>query len=200
MSKTSQALSNLRAVVIIIVLAFHSFLAYLDFLPEQPYAFSERPWKWQAFPIIDSARFLPLDLFCAWQDVCLMSLMYFLSGLFVWPSLVRKGSGAFLTDRLLRIGLPMIVVILVLMPIAYYPTYLVSAADPGVAAYWRAWQALGFWPCGPQWFLWQLLAMGALAAGLYKVWPRFGEHLGRMASGARERPDRFLAGLAVAFS
>ena len=37
-----------------------------------------------------------------------MSLMFFLSGLFVWPSLQRKSSVTFLSDRLLRLGLPMI--------------------------------------------------------------------------------------------
>jgi hypothetical protein len=198
MSKTSQALSNLRALVILIVLAFHSFLAYLDFLPAQPFAFDAPPWKWQAFPIVDNARLLPFDLFCAWQDVCLMSLMFFLSGLFVWPSLTRKGSGTFLSDRLLRIGVPMLVAILLLMPIAYYPTYRVSAADPGLAAYWRAWSALPFWPSGPQWFLWQLLAQNLIAAGLYRLWPRFGEHLGRLTATAREQPWRFFLGLAAA--
>ncbi|MGE3150423.1 MAG: acyltransferase family protein, partial [Pseudorhodoplanes sp.] len=138
MSKSSLALSNLRAVVILIVLAFHSVLAYLDFLPAKPYPFDVPPYKWQAFPIIDSQRWMGFDLFCAWQDVYLMSFMFFLSGLFVWPSLMRKGSGRFLTDRLRRIGVPLIVVVLLVMPIAYYPTYRVSATDPGMAAYWQA--------------------------------------------------------------
>jgi len=197
MSKTSQALSNLRALVIIIVLAFHSFLAYLDFLPDTPFAFDAPPWKWQAFPIVDRARFLPFDLFCAWQDVCLMSLMYFLSGLFVWSSLTRKGGGKFLYDRLLRIGAPLIVAVGILMPIAYYPTYLVSAVDPSLAAYWRAWQALPFWPSGPQWFLWQLLAFNIVASALYQRWPHYGEQLARLASDARERPVRFFLVLAA---
>ena len=174
MSKSSLALSNLRAVVILIVLAFHSVLAYLDFLPAKPYPFDDPPFKWQAFPIIDSQRWMGFDLFCAWQDVYLMSFMFFLSGLFVWPSLMRKGSGKFLADRLRRIGLPLIVVVLLVMPIAYYPTYRVSATDPSVAAYWQAWWALPFWPSGPLWFLWQLLLFDLLAAGLFKFAPQTG--------------------------
>jgi hypothetical protein len=35
------------------------------------------------------------DIFCAFQDVYLMSFMFFMSGLFVWPSLRRKGSTVF---------------------------------------------------------------------------------------------------------
>ncbi|MCC6780805.1 MAG: acyltransferase [Hyphomicrobiales bacterium] len=192
------ALSNLRALVILIVLAFHAALAYLDFLPAEPFPFNQPPYEWQAFPIIDSRRFMPFDLFCAWQDVCLMSLMYFMSGLFVWPSLLRKGSLHFLGDRLLRIGVPLAATVALLMPIAYYPAYLTTAVDRSPGAYWRALTELPFWPCGPQWFLWQLLALNVLAAGLFKVWPSFGETLARLVSTARGHPVRFFVGLACA--
>ena len=69
MSRSSIALSNLRAIVIVIVLAFHSVLAYLASLPPQPFAFDTAPYRWQATPIIDSQRWFGFDLFCAWQDV-----------------------------------------------------------------------------------------------------------------------------------
>ena len=90
MSPTSLALNNLRAFVILIVLAFHSRLAYLYSLPASAFPFDEPPYKWLAFPIIDSHRWLGFDLFCAFQDVYLMSFMFLLSGLFVWPSLVSQ--------------------------------------------------------------------------------------------------------------
>ncbi|XIA67332.1 hypothetical protein ACFIOY_17450 [Bradyrhizobium sp. TZ2] len=93
--------------MILIVLAFHSVLPYLASLPPTPYPFDNAPYLWLAFPIIDSQRWFGFDLFCAWQDVGLMSLMFFLSGLFVPSSLASKGSWKFLSDRLLRIGLPM---------------------------------------------------------------------------------------------
>ena len=48
-----------------------------------------------------------------------MSLMFFLSGLFVWPSLTRKGSWTFLWDRIVRLGLPLVLGGLRLMPIAF---------------------------------------------------------------------------------
>ena len=166
MSKSSLALSNLRAVVILIVLAFHSVLAYLDFLPAKPYPFSDPPFKWQAFPIIDSQRWMGFDLFCAWQDVYLMSFMFFLSGLFVWSSLGRKGSWGFLSERFVRLGLPFLLALMLLMPMTLYPTYRLTATDPTLAAYWREFLALPFWPSGPQWFLWQLLSLNIIAAEL----------------------------------
>jgi peptidoglycan/LPS O-acetylase OafA/YrhL len=195
MSRSSIALSNLRAVVIVIVLAFHAVLAYLASLPAGAYRFDDAPYRWQAIPIIDSQRFFGFDLFCAWQDVSLMSLMFFLSGLFVPSSLARKGSMTFLSDRFFRIGLPLAAVVVFLMPLTYYPTYGVTATDSSVSAYWQHLTALPFWPCGPQWFLWQLLALNVMAAGLHRFVPGWAETLGRLASSARAHPVRFFGAL-----
>ena len=68
MSRTSLALSNLRAFVILIVLAFHSMLAYLNSLPAGPQPFDSPPYDWQTYAIIDRDRWFGFDLFCAWHD------------------------------------------------------------------------------------------------------------------------------------
>src|SRR5438270_4661650 len=146
MNRSSLALDNLRAVVILLVLSFHSVLAYLKFLPAEPFAFDSAPFLWRAFPIVDSHRWFGFDLYCAWQDVFLMSLFFFLSGLFVWPSLGRKGAASFLYSRILRLAIPFCLVVAVLMPPTLYPTYLQTASDGSIAAYWRHWLALPFWP------------------------------------------------------
>lgn len=197
MSKSSIALDNLRAFVILIVLAFHSLLAYLDFLPAGGYAFSAPPYKWQAFAIVDDARFIGFDLFCAYQDVYLMSMMFFLSGLFVWPSLMRKGSGIFLADRFIRLGLPFLLALTLLMPLTLYPVYRLSAANPGIPGYWRAYLDLPFWPSGPQWFLWQLLTLNIIAAAVHRLAPGAIEKLGFLAWGLGKHPVRFFIALAA---
>ena len=193
MRSTSLALVNLRAIVILIVLAFHSVLPYLAFLPPAPYPFDSAPYQWLAFPIIDSQRWFGFDLFCAWQDVGLMSLMFFLSGLFVPSSLASKGSWKFLSDRLLRIGLPMALATIFLAPLAYYAAYRTSAVDPGLDAYWQNWLALPFWPCGPQWFLGQLLAFNILAVATHRFIPGWDRRLVRLVAFAGGNPLRFLA-------
>lgn len=198
MSQTSLALNNLRAFVIVIVVAFHACLAYLYSLPASAVPFDDPPYKWLAFPIIDSDRWIGFDLFCAFQDVYLMSFMFLLSGLFVWPSLTRKESWKFLQDRLMRLGLPFVLVVYLLMPVAHYPIYRVTAADPSVAAFWRHWLALPFWPDGPAWFLFQLLLLDIAAAILYRLAPSAGAILGRLASSARSRPAGFFIGLVAA--
>ena len=168
MSKSSVALSNLRAVVIVIVLAFHASLAYVKSAPA-PQRFDQPPFTWEAFPIVDAHRWLGFDIFCAWQDVSLMALMFFLSGLFVGPSLVRKGAVTYTIDRLKRIGVPFVFAFIVLSPLALYPAYAARTPDPSLAGYVTAFFSLPYWPAGPQWFLWQLMAVNAIAALLYAL-------------------------------
>lgn len=189
--RTSLALGNLRAWVILLVLAFHSSLAYLAFLPAHPFAFDAPPFAWRAFPIIDPMRSVGLELFCAWQDVFLMTLFFFLSGLFVWPSLKRKGIPSFIADRFKRLGLPFAVFVALLMPVAQYPTYLQTATDPSIGAYVRTFLALRLWPCGPMWFLWLLLAADLLAVAATRVSPNWGERLAAASGIAVRRPFRY---------
>jgi glucans biosynthesis protein C len=196
--RASFAVDNLRAFVILLVLSFHSVLAYLRFLPSKPLQFDTPPYLWRAIPIIDHQRWFGFDLFCAWQDVFLMPLFFFLSSLFVWPSLARKGIRVFLYHRILRLGVPFALVVALLMPVALYPTYRQVAVDPGLAAYWRHWLALPFWPCGPMWFLWLLLAADFAAAGLHRLAPALGSNLIRVSSAAATRPTKSLVFFLIA--
>jgi len=173
------------------VVSFHSVLAYLASQPATPDPFDSPPYHWLATPILDSHRWLPLDIYAAFQYVALMPVMFFLSGIFVWPSLTRRGSWNFLSGRLLRIGLPFVFGVYALMPIAYYPVYRVTAADPGWLAYWRHWTALPFWPGGPLWFLWQLLLFDILAIVLFLAAPRLMDRLGRFSASAGTTPRRY---------
>jgi Acyltransferase family len=198
MTKTSVALNNLRAIVILVVLAFHSVLAYLSFLGPAAFPFNKSPYEWRAFAIVDSQRWLGFDVFCAWQDVYLMSLMFFLSALFTASSLSRKGGRRFLGSRFQRLGVPFIFAVVVVMPLALYPTYRVTSADPSLAAYARHYLALPFWPVGPMWFLWQLLALTVLAAALNRFAPRGLALLGRWAASAGAHPSRYFIGLVAA--
>jgi hypothetical protein len=195
MSRNSLALGNLRGVVILIVVAFHSASAYLGSLPAASYPFDKAPYLWSAFPIVDKDRWFGLDLLCAWQDIYLMCLMYFLSALFTWSSLKRKGTAKFLGDRFLRLGVPLLFGIIVLMPIALYPVYRVTAADPSVSAYLHHLWALPFWPNGPMWFLWQLLALSISAACVHQFAPGFVGWLAKLSSRADKRPDVYFIGL-----
>ncbi|HXL32425.1 MAG TPA: acyltransferase [Bradyrhizobium sp.] len=195
MSTPGLALHNLRTVVIVIVLAVHAVIAYLGSSPAFSFNFDDPPYRWRSIPIVDSERWFGFDIFCAFQDVYLISLLFFLSGLFVWPSLARSGSRIFLRDRLLRIGVPFALTVGLLMPLAHYPVYRVTAVDPGLASFWQHWLALPFWPAGPPWFLWVLLVFDFTAAVFYQLAPASGEALGRSFGQLGTRPKPFVIAL-----
>jgi Acyltransferase family len=188
------AVKNLKGVVIVIVLAFHSVLAYLSFSPSSSFAFDDPPYRWLSIPIVDRERWFGFDLFCALQNLYLMTLMFFISGLFVWPSLTRKGSRTFLFDRVLRLGLPFCLVVGFLMPLAYYPVYRLIAIDAGLAAYWLHFLALPFWPSGPAWFLGVLLIFHLAATVVYQLNRPADDLLLRWTAS----PGRFLIALLLA--
>jgi hypothetical protein len=191
-SQSSTAFDNLRGFVILIVVAFHSFLAYLESNPSSPpLAFNSPPYHWKAVPISDSARWFGFDLFCASQYVYLMQFMFFLSGLFVWPSLRRKGARTYLADRARRIGVPFILGVYLLMPLAHYPVYRVAAADPSWSAFWAQWVSLPFWPTGPLWFLGCLLGLDIVAAALFRLEPDIGHYFGSKAPPAHSHPGGY---------
>jgi len=193
--RRSLALANLRGFAILMVLAFHSFIAYVSSQPASALPFDVPPYGWQVNPIIDSARWLGFDLFCAFQYSYLMHLMFFLSGLFVWPSLVGKRPRAFLYGRFFRLGVPWVLGVYLLMPLAYYPVYRTTAADPGWSAFWSHWMALPFWPSGPLWFLGVLWTFNVIAAVLYLLAPQSGKFLARLSAGSRARPTRYFCAL-----
>jgi surface polysaccharide O-acyltransferase-like enzyme len=193
---TQVSLSNLRAFVIFVVVAFHSCLAYLASAPA-PTAFNRPPYTWQAFPIVDAHRSIFFDVFCAWQDVSLMALMFLLSGLLTPGSLRRKKAATYIYDRLFRIGLPFSLAVMFLSPLSFYPAYLARTENASLSGFWSQWSSLPSWPEGPQWFLWLLLVFNALAALLYAINPRYLDFLGRVATWLTKRPWRLIAILAA---
>ena len=119
--RASVALHNMRGWAIAAVLMLHSALAYLGSAPAAPDPFDRPPYRWLAYPILDRERWLGFDIFCAWQDVYLMCLMFCLSGVFTWPSLMRDGALRFVAKRFLRLGAPFALGLAVVMPVALYP-------------------------------------------------------------------------------
>jgi hypothetical protein len=197
MQKTSLALNNLRGYAIMIVVAFHSCIAYIANQPAANAAFNAPPFDWLAHPIIDHDRFLGFDLFCALQFLYMMQLMFFLSGLFVWSSLRRKGPGQFLWDRFLRLAVPFLIGVYLLMPLAYYPVYRVTAVDSSWSQYFAHLYALPFTPTGPLWFLSFAFALNIVCAALYWLAPRTGELLKRLSTKAADHPLGFCLVLAT---
>lgn len=184
-SRFNVPLGYLRHFVSMLVVVHHAVLAYVPLAPPEAATLSAVPRMWQAFPIVDGRRSPLLGVFVAFNDISMMALMFFLSGLFVWGSLQRRGARDYLRSRALRLAGPFAAAALVVAPLAYYATYLRTAAPGGPAAYAREWLALGTWPSGPAWFIWMLLAFDLLvvvsAAAAPRLWPRLAQGWSRAA-------------------
>src|SRR5450432_1461801 len=185
------SIGYLRAFVTLLVLAHHSVLAYHPYAPTPAQSLVVQPRLWQAFPVVDSRHWTPFSMLVGFNELFFMSLMFLLSGLFVWKSLEHKGGPTFLRDRLIRLGLPFIVAAGLVAPIAYYPAYLQTGASSGIAGFWHQWISLGNWPAGPAWFIWLLLAFDCVAVLLFALMPRWGEAVGRLSSNVARRPFAF---------
>jgi len=187
----------LRAFITLLVIAHHTALAYHPYAPP-PKAFDAQPILWTVFPVVDPQKFGGFGLFTMVNDMFFMSLMFFISGLFVAGGLRAKGAGGFLRGRALRLGIPFVIGAGLLAPLAYFPAWLQSGGGPSPAAFAGAWTHLPFWPSGPAWFLWVLLAFGAIVCGMYAVTPSVIDGLGGLARGAERKPGRFFWGLVAA--
>jgi hypothetical protein len=140
----------------------------------------------------DRMRWLGFDLVVLFNDSFFMACMFFISGLFVCDSLARRGPVNFLASRARRLGVPFLISIFVVMPIAYYPTFLryhpPGTTDFNFFHFWDHMMAIGPWPSGSAWFLWVLLVLGATVALLWTAAPRAIEALGQLIHTSRDRP------------
>src|SRR6201996_4305703 len=139
----------------------------------------------------DHMRWLGFDLVVLFNDSFFMACMFFISGLFVRDSLARRGPAEFLKHRAWRLGVPFLLSVFVLMPIAYYPTFLryhlPGTTDFNFFHFWWHTLTIGPWPSGPAWFLWVLLALDAIAALIWSIAPQSIKALGRMIFSIRSR-------------
>jgi hypothetical protein len=159
--KRDIAIDYLRSSVIVAVVANHSALAYTTFSHYNPADYTK-----STAPVVDSVRFALLDVLVSWNDIFFMSLMFFISGLFVAPSVTRKGVGRFLADRAKRLGIPFCVAITLISPIAFYPSWLLSDSA-GSGNFLSSFFSAGRWSPGPAWFIWVLLVFSFVVALAY---------------------------------
>ena len=197
-SRRDVPLGYLRTFLTLVVVAHHAALAYHPFAPPPASSLTARPLLWTAFPVVDAQKWPGAALFVGFNDTFFMSLMFLISGVFAWPSLLRKGSAAFARDRAIKLGVPFVVAAAVLSPLAYYPSYLATGARSGLRPFLTEWLTLGTWPSGPAWFLWVLLAFGLAAALVHHAFPAVGPAWGRLSAGLSGRPGMYALALVAA--
>jgi Acyltransferase family len=167
------ALDRTRTFLTLVVLIHHAVIPYTYFGHTDPKF-------WIGFDCVVLAT-----------DSFFMAMFFFLSGLFVWPSLTHKAPHIFLRDRLLRLGLPFVIAAFTIIPIAYYALELRQHPEISFSAFWWKTITVGPWPSGPVWFVWVLLAFDLTASLLYRLSPKLIDPINRLSLRAFERPADF---------
>ena len=140
-------IDNLRTGLVTLVVLHHLALVYG----------AGAPFYYVEPPINDPLAFLVLLVFILVNQSWFMGALFLLAGYFTPGSFDRKGPGSFLKDRLLRLGIPLIIYIFVLNPIASIGYYLMPASLTGITTP-LTWQAYPhFLGLGPLWFVAMLL-------------------------------------------
>jgi peptidoglycan/LPS O-acetylase OafA/YrhL len=170
-------LDNIRVLLTAFVVLHHAAITYSD-IPL---------WYYTEAPQDRSS--IALDLFLAFNQSYFMGFFFLIAGFFVPGAVDRKGVGRFVRDRLVRLGVPLLLFVLVLRALLEVPG-AVASGQP----YWLYY--LGTWDPGPTWFLEVLLVFSLVYALVRRLRPE-----PRLVE---ERPLRFrwvaafVVGLAVA--
>lgn len=77
--------------------------------------------------------------------------------------MIKKGKQKFLVDRIKRLGIPFIVGVSLLIPIAYFPSFYLNNHNFDISLFIKDFLQNQKWPVGPPWFIWILLLFNAIA-------------------------------------
>lgn len=162
MRERDHYIDRLRSVMIALVILHHTAITYG----------ASGGWFYHELSPSSTLSSVILTLFCATNQAYFMGILFLLAGYFTPGSLERKGYASFLSDRFLRLGLPLLAFGLILGPLT---VAMVTAAE-----------GKGFWSTfvwlwnhrefinGPLWFV-QALLIFSLAYCAWRAW--FGARL-----------------------
>jgi glucan biosynthesis protein C len=105
-------IDNIRVLLTVLVVLHHMAITYGGPGGWYYHEFTQSP--------LDLATTLVLTFFVAINQTFFMGLFFFIAGYFTPLSYDRKGSGAFLKDRFLRLGVPILFYMAVLAPVLQY--------------------------------------------------------------------------------
>ncbi|KRQ13507.1 acyltransferase family protein [Bradyrhizobium manausense] len=145
----------------------------------------------------DPKFFFGFDMIVLATDSFFMAMFFFLSGLFAWSGIARKGPASYLADRIRRLGIPFVICAFTVIPIAYYAISLRNDPEIGFSQFWWTTITKGPWPSGPIWFLWVLFAFDLIACLLYSLRPNLLDPINRLSVRGRRRPAEFFAVMLV---
>ena len=123
--KRSFYIDNLRILLTVLVIVHHTAIAYG----------ASGGWCYIASNTIKGAGIIALSSLLAVDQAFFMSLFFFISASFTPTSIDKKGAGKFMKDRLVRLGIPLLLTMLLINPSLLYAiniyTHTTSASWAG---------------------------------------------------------------------
>lgn len=135
-----------------------------------------------------------LTIFCVINQAFFMGFFFMIAGYFIPASFARKGQWWFISNRLLRLGLPLLVFGFLLHPLSVALGQATSAE--AIFALWFGMMTHGLFGSGPLWFV-QTLLVFSLAYVFWRPLPRPNAETVRAFPGHRAL---FVSALAVGAS
>ncbi|HEX72492.1 MAG TPA: acyltransferase [Candidatus Hydrogenedentes bacterium] len=142
----------------------------------------------------DIFSMVTLTMFVAINQSFFMSLFFFVAAYFTPASLDKKGLSRFMRDRLIRLGIPLVVYFFLLNPtLAYIIRRFKDLVEPGYFRFMAA-SALDCVGWGPLWFVLSLLIFTSVYAGVV-AWR---QHIGRPLAALPRPNNRRILGFILA--
>ncbi len=153
-------IDNLRWSMILLVISMHAADTYSPF----------GNWYFADKAATDRLSAIVLGTWQSFLQAFFMALLFALTGYFARASLVKKGAPRFARDRLVRLGAPTLLYMLVIGPVTQFyvaGSWRPAAGTPFLAEWWRHIADGEVWSeSGPLWFCAALLAFSLAYAAL----------------------------------
>lgn len=179
-------IDHLRAFMFLLMAIDHSLHAYA--------------YYWGRFWFFrDHDRSVVFDALYLQNQSIIMPMLFFIFGMFVLPSLVRRETWGYIKERFLRLGVPYIIGIPLMVPLLAYPKYQHFVnPDVGYFEFWLGTQGIQFWKSiffaerlqggGPFWVLYAMTLYSAVLVAVYKLLPWSFRGLVRFVQWTTEHP------------
>jgi len=160
-------IDNLRILMTILVIMHHFAIGYGG-----PGGF----WYWEDGPMSDISEIL-MTLMLAINQAFFMGFFFMISSYFSPGSIDRKGAGAYLVDRLKRLGIPLLFYMLVVAPLMGYVSARLNGFE---GTLWEGlsyhYSSIGNFGVAQLWFVAALL----IFASIHAVWRHFAKPMAQI--------------------
>ncbi len=152
-------IDNLRITIIVLVVILHTAVTYSGL----------GGWYYKENEQVDMFSTIFFAFFQTFTQAYFMSLLFMVSGYFTQRSLLRKGTGNFIRSRLFRLGVPLLIYMFIMHPVAVKLVY----PDLDINWYLNGIRELRFFSwTGPLWFLEALLLFTLVYVVIFKLFIR----------------------------